>query len=94
VKSDYPGTPDTFASAVATCPRPVIIEESPLPVTPQGTLQTVDGVLRACGAGVMFANRIWDAPDPRALAEAVAGMVHHGWDIERAQAHATHAPPR
>lgn len=94
VKSDYPGTPDTFASAVATCPRPVIIEESPLPVTPQGTLQTVDGVLRAGGAGVMFANRIWDAPDPRALAEAVAGMVHHGWVIERAQAHATHAPPR
>ena len=58
-------------------------------MTPEGTLQTVDGALRAGGAGVMFANRIWDAPNPRALAEAVAGMVHEGWDLGRAQLHTT-----
>ena len=88
VKSDYPGDPEAFALTVAMCPRPVIIEESPLPVTPEGTLRTVEGVLHAGGAGVMFANRIWDAPRPVALARAVAGMVHDGWTIERALQHA------
>jgi DhnA family fructose-bisphosphate aldolase class Ia len=87
VKSDYPGTPEAFARVVRACPRPVIIEESPLPMTPEGTLRTVDGVLRAGGAGVMFANRIWDAPRPQALARAVAGMVHEGWSLEQALAH-------
>ncbi len=94
VKSDYPGSPEAFALAVAACPRPVIIEESPLPLTPEGTLQTVEGVLSAGGAGVMFANRIWDAPDPRALAEAIAGMIHQGWNLQKARTHATHALPR
>jgi len=88
VKSDYPGDPEAFALTVAMCPRPVIIEESPLPVTPEGTLRTVEGVLHAGGAGVMFANRIWDAPRPVALARAVAGMVHDGWSIEQALEHA------
>ncbi len=84
VKSDYPGTPEAFARAVGVCPRPVIIEESPLPMTPEGTLRTVEGVLRAGGAGVMFANRIWDAPRPRVLARAVAGMVHEQWSLGQA----------
>lgn len=87
VKSDYPGTPEAFAQAVRACPRPIIIEESPLPPTPEYTLRTVEGVLRAGGAGVMFANRIWDAPRPEALARAVAGMVHEQWSLERALAH-------
>ncbi len=64
VKSDYPGSPDALARAVNMCPRPLIIEESPLPLTPEGTLRTVAGVLEAGGAGVMFAHRIWDAPQP------------------------------
>jgi len=89
VKSDYPGSPEAFADAVAYCPRPVIIEESPLPMTSEGTLRTVEGVLRAGGAGVMFANRIWDAPRPAALATAAAGMIHEGWSLEKALAHVT-----
>ncbi len=88
VKSDYPGDPEAFALTVAMCPRPVIIEESPLPMTPEGTLRTVEGVLRAGGAGVMFANRIWDALCPAALARAVAMMVHEGWSVEQALQHA------
>jgi DhnA family fructose-bisphosphate aldolase class Ia len=93
VKSDYPGSPEAFALAVRTCPRPVIIEESPLPTTPEGTLQTVDGVLRAGGAGVMFANRIWDAPHPASLARSVAGMVHDAWTLEQALQNAREAGP-
>lgn len=88
VKSDYPGTSEAFAITIATCPRPVIVEESPLPRTPEGTLRTVDGALHAGGAGVMFANRIWDAPRPAALAEAVVGMVHDDWSLERSLRHA------
>jgi len=87
VKSDYPGSPDTFSHVVNMCPRPVIIEETPLPLTPEGTLQTVAGVLEAGGAGVMFANRIWDAPQPLSLAEAVVKMIHDGWPLERAMNH-------
>lgn len=87
VKSDYPGTPDALARAVAMCPRSVIIEESPLPLTAEGTLRTVAGVLDAGGAGVMLANRIWDAPRPRALAEAVASMLHLNWSLDRAISH-------
>lgn len=88
VKSDYPGSPEAFALAVATCPRPIIIEESPLPMSLEGTLQTVAGVLQAGGTGVMFANRIWDAPRPEALARAVCGMIHEHWSLERALQHA------
>ncbi len=89
VKCDYPGRAESFSDVVASCPRPIIIEESPLPLTPEGTLRTVAGVLEAGGAGVMFANRIWDAAHPHALAEAVAGMVHQDWDLKQALEHST-----
>jgi fructose-bisphosphate aldolase / 2-amino-3,7-dideoxy-D-threo-hept-6-ulosonate synthase len=87
VKSDYPGSPEALARVVEMCPRPIIIEESPFPLTPEGTLRTVADVLEAQGAGVMFANRIWDAPQPLALAEAVVKMIHAGWSFERAIEH-------
>src|SRR5713226_3370048 len=63
------------------------------PMTPWSTLQTVDGVLRAGGAGVMFANRIWDAPHPASLARSVAGMVHDAWTLEQALQNAREAGP-
>ena len=89
VKSDYPGRSDALAQAISMCPRPIIVEESPLPLTPEGTLRTVAGVLEAGGAGVMFAHRIWEAPQPRAVAEAVAKMIHENWSFERAVRHAS-----
>lgn len=76
IKTDYTGAPNSFRSVVDSCPVPVMVEESLLPETAEGTLRTAREVVGAGGAGVMFAHRVWAHPQPDELASQIHAAVH------------------
>lgn len=57
VKTDYTGDPEGFAQVARACPVPLLVEESPLEDSPQGTLAMTEGALAAGGAGVLLGQR-------------------------------------
>ena len=58
VKTDYTGSVEGFRKVVEACPVPLLVEESPLPETIQGTLDTVNGAIIAGAAGVLLGHQI------------------------------------
>lgn len=76
IKTDFSGDQDSFAHVVAQCPVPVLVEESPLPMTPEGSRATALGAVQAGGAGVLFGERIWAESAGRQLAHDIRSIVH------------------
>ncbi len=69
-----------FASVVKQCPVPVLVEESPLPMTPEGTRATARGAIAAGAAGVLFGARVWAEPDARGLVSGLSRIVHDSYE--------------
>lgn len=76
IKTDYPGSPELFGTVLENCPVPILIEESPHPMTEAGTLLTVQETIEAGGAGVMFAERVWAQPNLNKIAAKICTLVH------------------
>lgn len=76
VKTEYTGDSATFAMVVAACPVPVLVEDSPLPLSPRGSLDTVVGAVSGGGAGVMFGERVAGGPESDELIRAIAHAIH------------------
>lgn len=76
VKTDFTGDSRSFAEVVKQCQVPVIVEESPLPMTAEGTQETARRAIDAGGAGVLFGPRVWAEPDAPALVAALQRIVH------------------
>jgi DhnA family fructose-bisphosphate aldolase class Ia len=55
--------------------------------TLEDVLATVHGSLSAGAAGVAIGRNIWQHPQPRAMVEAMVGLVHEGWTVKQALAH-------
>jgi len=43
--------------------------------------------LQAGAVGVAIGRNIWQHPSPRAMVEAMVGVVHDGWSVKQALAH-------
>jgi DhnA family fructose-bisphosphate aldolase class Ia len=43
--------------------------------------------MQAGAAGVAIGRNIWQHPDPRAMVQAMVGVVHEGWTAKQALAH-------
>jgi DhnA family fructose-bisphosphate aldolase class Ia len=78
IKTDYSGSPDSFFRVTAVCPVPVLVEDTPLPQTAEGTLQTALGARKAGGAGVLFGRRLWGAENRKELAEMLKSIIRTG----------------
>ena len=76
VKTDYTGDPEGFTQVVKACPLPVLVEESPLPETVEGTLDTIRGALEAGGAGALLGQRVWGQENPHQLGRQISSIVH------------------
>lgn len=76
VKTDYSGSIDSFQYVVSNSPIPIIIEESPHPVSREGTLSTVREVMEAGGAGVMFGERVWGERVNLEIAQDIYELIH------------------
>ena len=78
IKTDYTGDPDSFTRVTAACPAPILVEGTPLPQTPEGTLQTALGARQAGGAGVLFGRRLWGAENRETLAAQLKNIIGFG----------------
>jgi fructose-bisphosphate aldolase/2-amino-3,7-dideoxy-D-threo-hept-6-ulosonate synthase len=83
VKTAYSGDAESFEHVVEATRLPVIIAGG----SPQGdlaTLQNVQGVIEAGGAGVSMGRTIFQHDDPYAMTSAVSAVVHDEVDPESA----------
>jgi fructose-bisphosphate aldolase/2-amino-3,7-dideoxy-D-threo-hept-6-ulosonate synthase len=87
VKTYYTGDPDSFRQVVEGCPVPIVILGGEKMNTPEELFDTVHGSLQAGAAGVAIGRNIWQHPRPRAMVEAMVGLVHEGWTAKQALAH-------
>lgn len=54
---------ESFAVVIAHSLASVLAEDSQFPEMPESTLATAEGVITACGPGVLFGQRVWGSPD-------------------------------
>ena len=87
VKTYYTGDPDSFHQVVEGCPVPVVILGGEKMDTLEEVFATVHASLGAGAAGVAIGRNIWQHPQPRAMVEAMVGLVHEGWTVKQALAH-------
>ncbi|MFW6265432.1 MAG: 2-amino-3,7-dideoxy-D-threo-hept-6-ulosonate synthase [Halanaeroarchaeum sp.] len=83
VKTAYSGDAESFEHVANAARLPVIIAGG----SPQGdlaTLENVQGVIEAGGAGVSMGRTIFQHDDPYAMTSAVAAVVHDEVDPETA----------
>ncbi|WP_414468950.1 2-amino-3,7-dideoxy-D-threo-hept-6-ulosonate synthase [Methanobacterium sp. ACI-7] len=84
VKTNYTGSPDTFAEVVNGCPVPVVIAGGPRVETNEELLQMVKNAVSVGGAGVAFGRNIFQAESPRKTTRAIAEIVHNNMDVKEA----------
>lgn len=86
VKTNYTGSPETFAEVVRSCPVPVVIAGGERMDSDLEVLRVVDGAMRAGAKGISIGRNIWQHPDPGRMSMAVAAMVTRGASVEEALA--------
>ena len=87
VKSYYTGDPDSFREVVEGCPVPIVILGGEKTESLEQVFTEVHDSLQAGAAGVAIGRNIWQHANPRAMVEAMVGLVHEGWTVQQALAH-------
>jgi DhnA family fructose-bisphosphate aldolase class Ia len=87
VKTYYTGDPDSFHQVVEGCPAPIVVLGGEKMNTLEELFEVVWNSMQAGAAGVAIGRNIWQHPDPRAMVEAMVGVVHEGWTAKQALAH-------
>jgi DhnA family fructose-bisphosphate aldolase class Ia len=87
VKSYYTGDPESFRKVVEGCPVPVVILGGEKTDSLVQVFTEVCDCLQAGAAGIAIGRNIWQHANPRAMVEAMVGVVHEGWTVKQALAH-------
>jgi DhnA family fructose-bisphosphate aldolase class Ia len=85
VKTYYTGSPETFARVTAGCPVPIVILGGDKTDSPESVFKDIYDSLTAGGAGIAMGRNICGVQDFPAMLQAVHGLVHAGWTVERAR---------
>jgi 2-amino-4,5-dihydroxy-6-oxo-7-(phosphonooxy)heptanoate synthase len=84
VKTVHPGSVNELADITRDCPVPLVVAGGPRRGSAEAVLSYVEEALRGGAAGVAMGRNIFEAEDPGALAELVAGLVHQPFEARRA----------
>jgi len=88
VKTYYTGDPDSFRKVVEGCPVPIVILGGEKAETLEQVFTVVHASLQAGGKGIAIGRNIWEHGKTRQVVEAMVGLVHEGWTVKQALAHA------
>ncbi|MCX7032260.1 MAG: 2-amino-3,7-dideoxy-D-threo-hept-6-ulosonate synthase [Spirochaetes bacterium] len=88
VKTYYTGDPDSFRRVVEGCPVPVVILGGEKAETLGEVFSVVHASIQAGGKGIAIGRNIWEHGKTRLMVEAMVGLVHEGWTVAQALAHA------
>ena len=86
IKTNYTGSPESFAEVIAGCPAPVIIAGGEKMETDAELLTVVHDACAAGAAGLSIGRNIFQHRDPAAIVRAVAAVVHDGASVREALA--------
>jgi fructose-bisphosphate aldolase / 2-amino-3,7-dideoxy-D-threo-hept-6-ulosonate synthase len=75
IKTNWPGSAEGYAEVIAAVSKPTVVAGGPL-VAEDALLAVIEGALSAGAAGCSVGRNIFQAPDPRAMAERIATLVH------------------
>ena len=84
VKTVYTGDIDSFKSIVKGCPVPIIIAGGPKMNTKRELLQMVWEAMEAGATGIAIGRNIFQDPDPTALLQTVAKIIHENFSVDEA----------
>jgi DhnA family fructose-bisphosphate aldolase class Ia len=87
VKSYYTGDPESFREVVEGCPVPIVILGGEKTESLEQVFGEVYDSLQGGAAGLAIGRNIWQHANPRAMVEAMVGLVHEGWTVKQALAH-------
>lgn len=76
VKTEYTGNPETMAQVIAGCPVPVLTLGGAKAESESDFLAATRGAITAGAKGVIYGRNIWQADDPRRIAQAIQQTVH------------------
>jgi DhnA family fructose-bisphosphate aldolase class Ia len=88
VKTCYTGDPDSFRKVVEGCPVPIVILGGEKAETLGEVFSVVHASIQAGGKGIAIGRNIWEHGKTRPVVEAMVGLVHEGWTVKQAMAHA------
>lgn len=86
VKVPYTGDIESFSRVVEGCEIPVVIAGGPKMESLQEIVQMAFDSIQAGGAGLSVGRNIFQAENPTRLVKALHGIVHEGWNVEKAMA--------
>lgn len=86
IKTNYTGDPESFRKVVEGCPVPVIIAGGPKVDSTRSLLEMVYNAVKAGCAGVSIGRNVFQHENPTAITKALVGIVHKGFDVEKAMA--------
>lgn len=83
IKINYPGTKEKFKEIIEGVNIPVVIAGGPKLNSLETLFQMIYDSLMVGGSGVCFGRNVFQSPIPTRIAEAIGGMVHDNWNVEK-----------
>ena len=84
IKTWYTGDPESFAEVVRYSTVPVLIAGGPKADSDRAVLEMVHGAIQGGARGITMGRKIWQAPNPAALARALAAVIRDGASVDDA----------
>lgn len=86
VKTYYTGSIESFGRVVEGCPIPIVILGGAKTDSVRDVFQTIYDSLQAGGSGIAMGRNIWSFGKIEAMLDAVNGLVHGHWGVDKALA--------
>jgi class I fructose-bisphosphate aldolase len=86
IKTYYTGSVESFARVVEGCPVPIVILGGSKTDSVRDVFQTIHDSLHAGGSGIAMGRNIWSFRKVEAILEAINGLVHGHWGVDKALA--------
>ncbi|NOY08541.1 MAG: fructose-bisphosphate aldolase [Spirochaetes bacterium] len=84
IKTYYTGSKETFSEVTAGCPVPVLILGGQKTSDTAVIFQEVHDAIQAGAEGIAIGRNIWQHGNTRKMVEAMCGIVHEDWSVEKA----------
>ncbi|MGB4405553.1 MAG: hypothetical protein WBI82_01675 [Sphaerochaeta sp.] len=86
IKTYYTGSVESFARVVEGCPVPIVILGGSKNDSVRVVFQAIYDSLQAGGSGIAMGRNIWSFGNVEAMINAVNGLVHGHWGVDKALA--------
>ncbi len=86
IKTYYTGSVESFARVVEGCPVPIVILGGAKANSVRDVFQAIYDSLQAGGRGIAMGRNIWSFGNIEAMIDAVNGLVHGHWGVDKALA--------